>query len=122
MVAVNPPGDKGKPGSVGLPVFGTTVEIRSIDDPTILMPTGERGEVCVRGPQVMAGYWNRPDETAKVMIDGALRTGDVGYLDQDGYLFLVDRLKDLIICSGFNVYPRISRKRSIAIRRWPRRR
>jgi long-chain acyl-CoA synthetase len=106
VVAVNPPGDKGKPGSVGLPVFGTTVEIRSIDDPTILMPTGERGEVCVRGPQVMAGYWNRPDETAKVMIDGALRTGDVGYLDQDGYLFLVDRLKDLIICSGFNVYPR----------------
>ena len=106
VVSVNPPGDKGKPGSVGLPVAGTKVEIRSIDDPTKLMPAGERGEVCVRGPQVMAGYWNRPDETANVMIDGALRTGDVGYLDADGYLFLVDRLKDMIICSGFNVYPR----------------
>ena len=106
VVTVNPPGDKGKPGSVGLPVAGTTIEIRSVDDSHKLLPTGERGEVCIRGPQVMAGYWNRPDETAHVMIDGALRTGDVGYLDADGYLYLVDRLKDLIICSGFNVYPR----------------
>jgi long-chain acyl-CoA synthetase len=106
VVTVNPPGDKGKPGSVGLPVAETKIEIRSIDDPTKILPAGEKGEVCIRGPQVMAGYWNRPDETARVMVDGALRTGDVGYLDADGYLFLVDRLKDLIICSGFNVYPR----------------
>ncbi|HEY1722132.1 MAG TPA: long-chain fatty acid--CoA ligase [Magnetospirillaceae bacterium] len=106
VVTINPPGTAGKPGSVGLPVAGTVIEIRSIDDPNKLMPQGESGEVCIRGPQVMAGYWNRPDETARVMIDGALRTGDVGYIDADGYLFLVDRLKDLIICSGFNVYPR----------------
>jgi long-chain acyl-CoA synthetase len=70
------------------------------------MPTGQRGEICARGPQVMKGYWNRPDADAGVFVDGALRTGDIGYLDEDGYLFLVDRQKDLIICSGFNVYPR----------------
>jgi long-chain acyl-CoA synthetase len=70
------------------------------------MPTGEKGEVCVRGPQVMAGYYGRPDETASAFIDGALRTGDVGYLDADGYLFLVDRIKDVILCGGYNVYPR----------------
>ena len=68
---------------------------------------GERGEVCVRGAQVMAGYWNRPGETAAAFIDGALRTGDVGYLDEDGYLFLVDRIKDVILCGGYNVYPRM---------------
>lgn len=106
VVTINPPGTAGKPGSVGIPIAGTTIEIRSIDDPAKVMAQGESGEVCIRGPQVMAGYWNRPDETARVMIDGALRTGDVGYVDADGYLFLVDRLKDLIICSGFNVYPR----------------
>ncbi len=106
VVTINPPGTAGRPGSVGLPIAGTTIEIRAVDDPGRVLPQGETGEVCVRGPQVMAGYWNRPDETARVMIDGALRTGDVGYLDADGYLFLVDRLKDLIICSGFNVYPR----------------
>jgi long-chain acyl-CoA synthetase len=106
VVTINPPGMAGKPGSVGVPVAGTEIEIRSIDDPAKILPQGESGEVCIRGPQVMAGYWNRPDETARVMIDGALRTGDVGYVDGEGYLFLVDRLKDLIICSGFNVYPR----------------
>ncbi|WP_428394544.1 long-chain-fatty-acid--CoA ligase [Lichenicoccus sp.] len=93
-------------GSVGQAVRGTTIEIRDLDDPTRMLPAGERGEVCIRGPQVMAGYWNRPDETAAVMIDGALRTGDVGYLDAKGYLFLVDRIKDLILCGGYNVYPR----------------
>jgi long-chain acyl-CoA synthetase len=106
VVTINPPGKAGKPGSVGLPVEGTVIEIRATDDTHRLLPQGETGEVCIRGPQVMAGYWNRPDETAKVMVEGALRTGDVGYIDGDGYLFLVDRLKDLIICSGFNVYPR----------------
>ncbi len=106
VVTINPPGTAGKSGSVGVPIAGTKIEIRSIDDPSKVLPQGETGEVCIRGPQVMAGYWNRPDETARVMIDGALRTGDVGYIDADGFLFLVDRLKDLIICSGFNVYPR----------------
>lgn len=94
-------------GSIGTPVAGTVVEIRDKDDPTKHVPQGEKGEVCVRGPQVMKGYWNRPDETEKVFVDGFLRTGDVGYIDKDGYIFLVDRIKDLIISGGYNVYPRM---------------
>jgi long-chain acyl-CoA synthetase len=94
-------------GSIGLPVDDTIVEIRALEDPSRIVEQGERGEVCVRGPQVMMGYWNRADETAKVFIDGALRTGDVGYQDKDGYIFLVDRIKDLIISGGYNVYPRM---------------
>lgn len=94
-------------GSIGLPVDGTVVEIRALDDPSRILPQGERGEVCVRGPQVMLGYWKQPDETARTFVDGALRTGDVGYLDEDGYIFLVDRIKDMIISGGYNVYPRM---------------
>jgi long-chain acyl-CoA synthetase len=71
------------------------------------LPQGARGEICIRGPQVMRGYYKRPAETADVFIDGALRTGDIGYLDEDGYLFIVDRIKDLILCGGYNVYPRV---------------
>ena len=106
VVTCNPPGGPVKPGSAGVAMAGTTIEIR---DPATgaLLPTGERGEVCVRGPQVMAGYWNRPQDTAAVMQDGALRTGDIGVLDAEGYLFLVDRIKDVILCSGYNVYPRV---------------
>ena len=107
VVSFTPPGRPYKNGSVGVPVVGTVVEIRDRNDPTRLLPTGERGEICIRGPQVMRGYWHMPDETARVMIDGALRTGDVGYLDEDGYLFLVDRIKDLIIAGGYNIYPRV---------------
>ncbi len=107
VVSFTPPGRTYKEGSIGLPLTGTTVEIRAVDDPTRILPQGERGEICIRGPQVMRRYWNRPDETAQVMIDGALRTGDVGYLDEDGYLFLVDRIKDVILCGGYNVYPRV---------------
>jgi long-chain acyl-CoA synthetase len=70
------------------------------------MPAGERGEVCVRGPQVMAGYWGKPEETARTLRDGRLHTGDVGYLDETGFLFLVDRIKDIIIGSGYKIYPR----------------
>ncbi|HKJ61856.1 MAG TPA: long-chain fatty acid--CoA ligase, partial [Hyphomicrobiales bacterium] len=68
---------------------------------------GERGEICIAGPQVMKGYWRQPKETADTMAGEFLRTGDVGYMDVDGYTYIVDRLKDLIICSGFNVYPRV---------------
>jgi long-chain acyl-CoA synthetase len=96
-----------KPGSVGPAVPGTIIEIRDPANPEILLPQGERGEICVRGPQVMLGYYNQPDETAYVFTDGAFRTGDVGYLDEEGYLFIVDRLKDVIICGGFKVYPRV---------------
>ncbi len=94
-------------GSVGPMVLETIVEIRDLADPAIILGPGVRGEVCVRGPQVMQGYWNRPAETASAMIDGAFRTGDVGYLDEAGYLFLVDRIKDVILCGGYNVYPRL---------------
>jgi long-chain acyl-CoA synthetase len=95
-----------KDNSCGPAFPGTSLEIRDRDDPTRMLRTGERGEVCARGPQVMKGYWNRPEDTEKAFVFGALRTGDVGYLDEDGYLFLVDRIKDLILCSGYNVYPR----------------
>ena len=94
-------------GSVGQAIPGTVIEIRDLADPTVLLGPNVRGEVCIRGPQVMAGYWNRPAETAAVMVDGALRTGDVGTLDERGYLFLVDRIKDVILCGGYNVYPRM---------------
>ncbi len=70
------------------------------------MPLGEKGEVCIRGPQVMKGYWKRPAETAETLVDGLLHTGDVGYMDEDGYTFIVDRIKDMILCGGYNVYPR----------------
>ena len=96
-----------KEGSFGVPFPATRVEIISIEDGETVMPPGERGEVCVSGPQVMQGYWKRPDETANAIRNGRLHTGDIGYMDEDGYGFIVDRLKDLIICSGFNVYPRV---------------
>jgi long-chain acyl-CoA synthetase len=96
----------GKPGSVGLPLPGTVIEIVSLDDPQKLLAPGQPGEICVTGPQVMAGYANRAQENVDAFRGGRLHTGDVGYLDDDGYLFIVDRIKDLILSSGFNVYPR----------------
>ncbi len=106
VVTVNPVDGTDREGSIGHLLAETTIEIRSPDDGRIL-PEGERGEICVRGPQVMLGYWNRPEETAAAFIDGALRTGDIGFADADGWYYIVDRIKDLIICSGFNVYPRV---------------
>ncbi|MGE0024180.1 MAG: long-chain fatty acid--CoA ligase [Hyphomicrobium sp.] len=93
-------------GSIGLPLPGTIVTLRDLTDPTREAPRGERGEICIIGPQVMQGYWNRPAETAAQFAGEALRTGDVGIMDENGYFFIVDRIKDLIICSGYNVYPR----------------
>ncbi|KAK43074.1 long-chain fatty acid--CoA ligase [Caballeronia jiangsuensis] len=91
-------------GTIGLPLPSTEVSIR--DDDNREVPLGQPGEICIRGPQVMAGYWNRPDETAKVMThDGFFRSGDVGVLDERGYVKIVDRKKDMILVSGFNVYP-----------------
>jgi long-chain acyl-CoA synthetase len=106
VVACNPIGSPGKRGSIGLPLPGTSIEVVSLDDRRTVLGPGQSGELCVRGPQVMAGYWNRADETAAVLVDGRLHTGDIGYMDEDGACFVVDRLKELIICSGFNVYPR----------------
>jgi len=91
-------------GSIGLPVPSTWISIR--DDDNNELPLGQPGEICAKGPQVMAGYWNRPDETAKVMTpDGYFRTGDIGVMDERGYTKIVDRKKDMILVSGFNVYP-----------------
>ncbi len=90
-------------GTVGLPLPSTEISIR---DDGVEVPPGQAGEICVRGPQVMKGYWNRPDETAEAMTpDGWLRTGDIGILDEDGFLRIVDRKKDLIIVSGFKIFP-----------------
>lgn len=107
IIACNPIDGPIKDNSCGIAFPGTVLEIRDPENPSRLLGVGERGEVCARGPQVMKGYWQREDETRQVFVDGALRTGDVGYLDADGYLFLVDRLKDLILCGGYNVYPRV---------------
>lgn len=105
VVCVNPIEGVNKPGSIGMPVPGTIVELI---DPETGEPvkTGEPGELCVRGPQVMKGYYNQPDDTAKALKDGLLHTGDVAHIDDDGYFFIVDRIKDLIITNGYNVYPR----------------
>jgi long-chain acyl-CoA synthetase len=90
--------------SIGLPLPSTEVSLR--DDAGAEVPPGDAGELCVRGPQVMREYWNRPDETAKVFFpDGFLRTGDVARMDERGFLYIVDRKKDMILVSGFNVYP-----------------
>ncbi|MDF2860594.1 MAG: long-chain-fatty-acid--CoA ligase [Achromobacter mucicolens] len=103
-VTINPLDTKIFNGSIGLPVPSTDLSIR--DDAGRELGVGENGEICVRGPQVTQGYWNRPDETALVMYpDGFLRTGDIGYVDETGYVYLVDRKKDMILVSGFNVYP-----------------
>jgi long-chain acyl-CoA synthetase len=91
-------------GTIGLPMPSTDIAI--LDDDGNQLPPGQPGEIAIRGPQVMAGYWNRPDETAKVMTaDGFFKSGDVGVMDENGYTRIVDRKKDMILVSGFNVYP-----------------
>lgn len=93
-----------KPGSVGLPVFGT--EVRIVDEAGNEVPRNQPGEIVVRGMNVMKGYINQPEATAEAFRDGWFRTGDIGRMDEDGYLYIVDRLKDMVIRGGFNVYPR----------------
>ncbi|HEY2465519.1 MAG TPA: AMP-binding protein [Steroidobacteraceae bacterium] len=102
MVTANPIGLPFN-GSVGLPVSSTDVSIR--DDAGAELPVNGVGEICVFGPQVMRGYWNRPDETEKVMFGDWLRTGDIGRMDEQGFVYIEDRKKDMILVSGFNVYP-----------------
>jgi len=95
-----------KPGSVGVPWPDVDIRIVDLETGTKEMPPGEPGEIITKGPQIMAGYWNNPEETARALKKGWLYTGDIGYMDRDGYLFLLDRKKDMVLCSGFNVYPR----------------
>jgi long-chain acyl-CoA synthetase len=104
MGTFNTPDRERKPGSIGVPIGGT--EVRLVDDSGQDVPRGEPGELVMRGPFVMSGYWNRADATDEVMRDGWLHTGDVATVDEDGYYFIVDRRKDLIIRGGYNVYPR----------------
>ena len=92
--------------SAGVPLPAVVIEIRNLDDPHRRMPPGERGEMCIRGPNVFAGYYQQPQATAEAFIDGFFRTGDIGYFDEDGFLYIVDRKKDMILSGGFNVYPR----------------
>jgi len=104
MGSFNLPDRERKPGSIGVPVGGT--EFRAVDDHDNEVPQGEPGEIVMRGPFVMSGYWNKPDATEQVMRGGWFHTGDVATVDEDGYFFIVDRKKDLIIRGGYNVYPR----------------
>jgi long-chain acyl-CoA synthetase len=103
---VNPRRGLRKFGSVGVPVVGTDSKIVDVETGTQELPPGEAGELLVKGPQVMAGYWNQPDETDQVLKDGWLYTGDIATMDEDGYFYIVDRKKDMILTAGFNVYPR----------------
>jgi len=103
---INPFNGQRKIGSVGVPISDTECRIVDLGDGVTEVPVGETGELLVKGPQVMKGYWNRPDATAETITDGWLHTGDIAKMDQDGYFFIVDRKKDMIISGGYNVYPR----------------
>ncbi|MDP6646345.1 MAG: long-chain fatty acid--CoA ligase [Rhodospirillales bacterium] len=102
----NPSTGESRAGSLGLPAPGTVVEITDIENPSRVLPQGETGEICITGPQVMRGYWNRKEESEAALLDGRFHTGDVGYMDEDGYTYLIDRLKEIIFAGGYNIYPR----------------
>ncbi|MBW2095115.1 MAG: long-chain fatty acid--CoA ligase [Deltaproteobacteria bacterium] len=102
----NPWGGKTKPGSVGVPIPDTDCRIVDVETGTRDMGPGEPGEIIIKGPQVTSGYYKKPDETAEALRDGWLYTGDIGYMDEEGYFFIVDRKKDMIIAGGYNIYPR----------------
>jgi long-chain acyl-CoA synthetase len=106
VISFNPLHGKRKLRAVGIPLPATEVQIVDLKSGTEILPTGEQGEIRLRGPQVMQGYRNRPQETAATLRDGWLYTGDIGLLDEDGYLFITGRKKEMIIVSGFNVFPR----------------
>lgn len=105
VVSTNPYEGVNKTGSIGQPIAGTIVKLVNKEDPNEPAPEGEPGEIVIAGPQIMYGYWNRPDADDQILYDGFLRTGDVGTIDEDGYIFIVDRLKDMIAVSGFKVFP-----------------
>lgn len=106
VATCNPLSSKTRPGSIGVPIPETVVEIISLDDGVTVMPAGQKGEVCLSGPQMMVGYYKQDEETAKVIRNGRLHTGDVGTMDKDGFFYIVDRIKDMILVGGYNVYPR----------------
>jgi long-chain acyl-CoA synthetase len=106
VATCNPPLGVNKAGSIGVPAPQTVVEIISMDDRLTPAPLGQPGEICISGPQVMLGYWNNPEETDYTMFGGRFHSGDIGYMDDDGYIFIIDRLKDIVIASGYKIYPR----------------
>jgi long-chain acyl-CoA synthetase len=105
VISCNPYEGTNKLGSIGQPIPATQVRLVDKEDPTRDAPLGEPGELVAKGPQMMAGYWNKPEATAEVFVDGWLRTGDVATIDEDGFIFIVDRLKDMIAVGGFKVFP-----------------
>ncbi|CAG1014106.1 MAG: AMP-binding protein [Rhizobiaceae bacterium] len=102
-----PKGRPDKAGTIGLPLPGVYIDIVALDDPRRVLSPGETGELRIFGPNVTSGYWNRPEETARAFSDGGFLTGDIGFMDADGFFFLVDRKSDMIISGGFNVYPQM---------------
>lgn len=106
VVCANPLFGLNKEGSIGLPFPQTVVEVVDPEHPENVLGPGDVGEICIRGPQVMQGYHNQPCETAKIFRNRRLHTGDIGYIDTDGYVFIVDRLKEMIISGGYKIYPR----------------
>lgn len=108
VITCNPPNNSDKKGSIGLPLPGTELEFRNIEDVNLPEEAGKNGQLLVRGPQVMQGYWNREKENQETLVAGGwLVTGDVGYMDDEGFVYLTDRLKDIIISNGYNIYPRV---------------
>jgi long-chain acyl-CoA synthetase len=103
---VNPLKGQRKFGSIGIPIIGTEAKVVDPEDWTKELPQGEVGELMIKGPQVMQGYWNAPAETDLALHDGWLLTGDIARMDEEGYFYIVDRKKDLILSAGYNVYPR----------------
>ena len=104
VVSLNPIQGPWKAGSIGVPIPGVEVSVQN--DAGEILPRGQVGEICVRGGNVMQGYWNQLEETSKAIRNGWLLTGDVGYRDNDGYFFITDRKKDMLLINGINVYPR----------------
>lgn len=105
IVSVTPWGGTVKPGTIGCPMPDTEVKIIDLADPEKEMPQGEAGEILIKGPQIMKGYYKKPEETRNVLKDGWFYSGDIGIFDEDGYLSIVDRKKDMIIAGGYNIYP-----------------
>jgi long-chain acyl-CoA synthetase len=105
IATVTPWGGTIKPGTVGIPLPDTDIKIVDLDDPEKELPVGEAGEIVIKGPQIMMGYYKKPEETAKVLRDGWFYSGDIGCFDEDGHLKVVDRKKDMIIAGGYNIYP-----------------
>jgi long-chain acyl-CoA synthetase len=106
VATLTPPFGENRPGSIGIPLPRVVLEITDLEDKDRVLPLGETGEICISGPQVMKGYWRPREGMENPVINGRLHTGDIGYIDKDGYVFIVDRLKDMIIAGGYNIYPR----------------